>query len=72
MGIGELDQLRQPLVPNDEANLNVLDRGFARALTGSFERDRAKSRRVTHQKWLRRAWKERLLESAASIFRSQI
>jgi cardiolipin synthase len=57
---------------NDEANLNVLDRRLAQTLTETFERDRAKSRRITHQEWLSRPWKERLLESAASLFRSQI
>ena len=57
---------------NDEANLNVLDRGFARALTETFERDRAQSRRITLEEWLRRPWKERVLESAAALFRSQI
>ncbi len=57
---------------NDEANLNVLDRGFALALTETFERDRAQSRRITHEEWLRRPWKERVLESAAALFRTQI
>ena len=57
---------------NDEANLNVLDRGFARQLTETFERDRAKARRITLQEWLRRPWKERVLEKGAALFRSQI
>ncbi|MET0620668.1 MAG: phospholipase D-like domain-containing protein [Thermoanaerobaculia bacterium] len=57
---------------NDEANLNVLDRGFAGQLTETFERDRAKARRITLQEWLRRPWKERVLEKGAALFRSQI
>jgi cardiolipin synthase A/B len=57
---------------NDEANLNVLDRGFARKLTETFERDRAQSRRITLEEWLRRPWKERMLEKVAALFRSQI
>ena len=57
---------------NDEANLNVLDRGLALALTKSFERDLEKSRRISYQEWLRRPWKERALERLASVFRSQI
>ncbi len=57
---------------NDEANLNVLDRDFARALTATFERDREKSRRITLEEWLRRPWKERVVEWFASLFRSQI
>src|SRR5262245_58442970 len=57
---------------NDEANLNVLDRDFAQALTRTFERDRVLSRRITLEEWLRRPWRERMLEKAASLFRSQI
>ena len=57
---------------NDEANLNVLDRDFARALTATFERDRAQVPPDHASEWLRRPWKERVLESAAALFRSQI
>jgi cardiolipin synthase len=57
---------------NDEANLNVLDRNLARTLTESFERDRSRSRRISREEWLDRPWKERVLESAAALFRSQI
>jgi cardiolipin synthase len=57
---------------NDEANLNVLDRAFAEALTRTFEEDRAKSRRIALAEWQRRPWKERVVEAAASLFRSQL
>ena len=36
---------------NDEANLNVYDAPFARAQTAQFEKDLAKSRRVTYEEW---------------------
>jgi len=57
---------------NDEANLNVLDRRVARALTETFEADRARSRRITLEEWRRRPWREKLMEHGAALFRSQI
>ncbi len=57
---------------NDEANLNVLDRRVARALTETFEADRARSRRITLEEWRRRPWREKLLEHTTALFRSQI
>jgi cardiolipin synthase A/B len=57
---------------NDEANLNVLNPAFARALTETFQRDLAQSRRITLAGWLGRPWKEKLLENAAALFRSQL
>jgi cardiolipin synthase A/B len=36
---------------NDEANLNIYDGQFARAQTAQFEKDLAKSRRVTYEEW---------------------
>jgi cardiolipin synthase len=57
---------------NDEANLNVLDRGVAAALTKTFEADRALSRRITLEEWRKRPWHEKLLEHTAALFRSQI
>jgi cardiolipin synthase A/B len=57
---------------NDEANLNVLDRGVAQALTKTFEADRSRSRRITLAEWRNRPWKEKLLEHTAALFRSQI
>ena len=45
---------------NDEANLNVLDR------------DRAQSRSITLDQWRHRPLKEKLLENALALFRSQI
>lgn len=57
---------------NDEANLNVLDAGFARRQTGIFEQDLAKSRRVTLQEWQDRPWSEKLWENAAALLRVQL
>ena len=50
---------------NDEANLNVLDPDFARGQAAVFERDKARSRRITPEEWRNRPWTEKLKERAA-------
>ena len=57
---------------NDEANLNVLDREFAARQAADFERDLARSRRITLEEWLARPWHEKLLERFLALFRSQL
>jgi cardiolipin synthase len=57
---------------NDEANLNVYDRSFAREQVAVFEADIARSRRVTLEAWLARPWREKLLEQAASLLEAQL
>ena len=57
---------------NDEANLNVLDPDFARGQCELFERDKARSRRVTLQEWRHRPWTEKLKERAAALLRAQL
>jgi len=57
---------------NDEANLNVLDAGFAQEQTRVFAEDRGRSREVTLQAWLRRPLWERLQERWATLVRSQL
>ncbi len=52
---------------NDEANLNVLDAGFARRQEEIFEEDRNQSRRITLELWLRR-----LANWVAGLLRSQL
>ena len=57
---------------NDEANLNVLDAGFARRQVEDFERDLARSRRVTYEAWTGRPWTEKAIEHAAALLRHQL
>ena len=57
---------------NDEANLNVHDRGFAAEQLRIFEEDLRRSRRVTYEEWRNRPWTEKLWESTAGLFRSQL
>jgi cardiolipin synthase len=57
---------------NDEANLNVLDAGFAAIEMAHFAADRALSREVTHAEWLGRPRLRKLADKLAALSRSQI
>ncbi|SFK96065.1 cardiolipin synthase [Lysobacter sp. cf310] len=57
---------------NDEASLNVYDRGFAADMTAVFEADLRLSRRYTLQHWRDRPWKERLFEKFVLPLKSQL
>jgi cardiolipin synthase A/B len=47
---------------NDEVNLNVLDKGFAKEQIELFEMDKARSHRWTYEEWARRSVIERFGE----------
>ena len=57
---------------NDEASLNIYDRGFAARMTRTFERDLARSRPYTYQQWLDRPWHERFSEAVIWPIKSQL
>lgn len=57
---------------NDEANLNVLDQAFAHQQAEIFERDKTCARPVTIEEWRRRPWREKAVEWAAGLLRSQV
>ncbi len=57
---------------NDEANLNVLDRDFARGEVAQFGRDLERSREVTLEKWRRRPLRDKVLDRLATGLRSQL
>jgi cardiolipin synthase len=57
---------------NDEANLNILDAGFAAGQAAQFEADKARARRITLEEWRRRPWRERAVERLASLLRLQL
>jgi cardiolipin synthase len=57
---------------NDEANLNIYDRAFARRQVEIFDADRAQSHRVTLAEWEARPWKERMAERLASVLGPQL
>jgi cardiolipin synthase len=57
---------------NDEANLCVFDREFARQQIELFQQDLARSRRVTYRRWLRRPLGIQVMDRAASWLRTQL
>ena len=57
---------------NDEANLNILDAGFAAGQVEVFERDRKLSRRITLEEWRQRPWTERAADRLAGLLRLQL
>jgi len=57
---------------NDEASLNVYDRGFAAVMTAEFERDLRHAEPYTYEQWLDRPWYERFKESMVMPLRSQL
>ncbi|HSE27897.1 MAG TPA: phospholipase D-like domain-containing protein [Gemmatimonadales bacterium] len=57
---------------NDEANLNVYDRDFARAMTEVFEADLGPTVRYTYEMWRDRPLTERLAEKILWPIKSQL
>ncbi len=53
---------------NDEANLNIYDAAFAGRMTGVFEDDLARSRRITWEEWRARPAGEKGRERVMSLF----
>ena len=57
---------------NDEANLNVYDRGVRRAQEARVRAGHRRSRRVTLADWENRPWHEKLMEHAAGLLNAQL
>jgi cardiolipin synthase len=57
---------------NDEASLNIYDAKFARQQVEIFEKDLARSRRMTLDEWRARPFTEKLWERAAALLGPQI
>jgi cardiolipin synthase len=57
---------------NDEANLNVMDAGFAAIQRKFFDSDLERARRVTLEEWQGRSWAEKLWEHAMGLLSSQL
>ncbi len=58
---------------NDEANLNVFDRDFARAQIEHFDADRARAERITLERCGAGVpMRERVIERLAGLLRSQL
>ena len=57
---------------NDEANLNIMDKEFAKLQIKIFNEDWEKSHPVTLKEWSQRTWQEKILERASLLFKSQL
>ncbi|HXH75898.1 MAG TPA: phospholipase D-like domain-containing protein [Bacteriovoracaceae bacterium] len=57
---------------NDECNLNAMDPLWAEHMVETFKRDKSLSNEVTWEIWNQRPWKDKIIEQAARIFRSQV
>jgi cardiolipin synthase A/B len=57
---------------NDEASLNVYDRGFAARMTAEFEQDLARARPYDLAMWRRRPLAEKIAEKVLRPIRSQL
>ncbi|KAH0433521.1 hypothetical protein KCU90_g5054, partial [Aureobasidium melanogenum] len=57
---------------NDEANLNIYDRDFARRQTAVFDGDVVNAKRITLDDWRRRPLLEKLLERVFALLDSQL
>jgi cardiolipin synthase len=57
---------------NDEENLNIYDQAFARRQIEIFERDLARSRRVTYAEWTQRPLTEKMWGYAAKLLGPEI
>ena len=57
---------------NDEANLNIYDRGFAARQAADFEADLKRSRRITYEEWANRPLSEKAWEHFIALFGSQL
>ncbi len=57
---------------NDEANLNVYDKAFAKRLEDVFEQDIKRSRQVTYEAWKQRPLRQKITERMSSFLSSQL
>ncbi|MFM0033408.1 cardiolipin synthase [Paraburkholderia strydomiana] len=57
---------------NDEANLNIYDRDFARQQTATFADDIRKSQRITLEAWMHRPPSEKLIEKFVWMLDTQL
>lgn len=72
VSVGSCNLDDRSLCLNEEANLNVWDRDFARQHLDVFEVDKRRSREITWQDWKNRPFREKMLGHVGGIFRSQL
>ena len=57
---------------NDEANLNVIDRAFARQQVAIFNADWQLARPISYAAWQQRPWQDKLLSKLANLVGDQL
>ncbi len=72
VSVGSANFDNRSLRINEEANLNVLDAGFARKHVELIEHDKSRSRPISLEEWRHRPIMERIMGSAGQILRSQL
>jgi cardiolipin synthase len=70
--VGSCNLDNRSLRLNEEANLNILDRDFAREHLQIFERDKASSRRIGLDEWRSRPFGEKVVGLLGCALRSQL
>jgi cardiolipin synthase len=70
--VGSTNLDHRSLRLNEEANLNILDAGFAAEHGRIFEEDLSRSRQVTPRDWSRRPWSEKIGGNLAALARLQM
>jgi len=70
--VGSTNFDNRSFAANDEANLNIYDRDFAKLQVRIFEQDLGRSRRITLEEWRNRPWHEKLWEHTTTLLGSQL
>jgi cardiolipin synthase A/B len=72
VSVGSTNFDMRSLKLNDEASLNIFDRGFADEMTRAFDQDLVHSEPYTWDAWRTRPLRERISEQLIRPFRSQL
>ncbi len=72
VSVGSTNVDLRSLQLNDEASLNVYDRGFAAEMTAVFEADIKQGTLYTYERWSQRPWTEKFMETVVRPLRSQL
>ncbi len=62
----------QSLRRNDEGNVGILDEGFSRQMEQVFFEDLKSSEKIEIDKWLKRPFREKIMEQFFAMFRRRL
>ena len=72
VSVGSTNFDNRSFILNDEANLNVLDAGFAKQQEAVFEDDWRHARPISLGQWQQRPWTEKLMGKVTDLFDGQL